>query len=156
MLILKAAVLLKTRKVTFQMVFTGSTKVESESSYYPSLLDFVHKNDIQKEIRFLGIVDRSEQLALMKNAEALVQPSLFEGWSTLVEESKALNKHIVLSDLAIHKEQIDVNCTFFDPLNENQLADILEIIFRNGVEVTPYDYNIDIRNYAKRILEIFN
>ena len=153
---LKAALLLKQRGVTFQMVFTGSTKVESESNYYPSLLQFINDNDLKEEVKILGIVDRAEQLTLMKASEALVQPSLFEGWSTLVEESKALNKAIVVSDLPIHREQIDFNCVFFDPHNEVQLADILQEIFASGFDVKPHDYNEDINRYAERILEIFN
>ncbi len=40
--------------------------------------------------RFLGFIDRGEQLQLMKNSIAIVQPSLFEGWSTVVEDTKAM------------------------------------------------------------------
>ena len=53
---------------------------------------------------------------------ALLQPSLYEGWSTLVEEAKALSKFIVLSDLPVHREQINKNVAFFDPHNANELA----------------------------------
>jgi len=34
-----------------------------------------------------------------------VQPSLFEGWSTVVEDARALGKPIVLSDIPVHLEQ---------------------------------------------------
>lgn len=35
----------------------------------------------------------------------MVQPSLFEGWSTVVEDARALGKTIVLSDIDVHLEQ---------------------------------------------------
>ena len=38
----------------------------------------------------------------MASCRALINPSLFEGWSTTVEEAKALGVPMVLSDLAVH------------------------------------------------------
>ena len=33
-----------------------------------------------------------DQLRLMKESLGVIQPSLFEGWSTVIEDAKALNK----------------------------------------------------------------
>jgi hypothetical protein len=66
-----------------------------------------------------------DQLALIKYSIAAIQPSLFEGWNTTVEDCKTIGKHIILSNLPVHVEQIDKNVTFFDPLDENSLAGVL-------------------------------
>ena len=65
--------------------------------------------DLRDDIRFLGFIPREEQLMIMKGARAIIQPSFFEGWSTVVEDAKAVNSFIVLSNLEVHKEQIQRN-----------------------------------------------
>lgn len=42
---------------------------------------------------------------LMKHAIAIINPSLFEGGSTTVEEAKSLLKVIILSGIPVHREQ---------------------------------------------------
>lgn len=42
-------------------------------------------------IRLLGFVERTEQLCIMKNAAFIVQPSLCEGWGTVLEDAKVLD-----------------------------------------------------------------
>ena len=41
----------------------------------------------------------------MRQSVAVLQPSLFEGWSTTVEEAKSIGKTILLSDIPVHREQ---------------------------------------------------
>lgn len=43
---------------------------------------------------------------LHQNSLAYINPSLFEGWNTGVEEAKIYNKFLVLSDIDVHKEQV--------------------------------------------------
>jgi glycosyltransferase involved in cell wall biosynthesis len=42
---------------------------------------------------------------LFRCAAAVVQPSRFEGWSTVVEDAKALGRPLIVSDLPVHVEQ---------------------------------------------------
>jgi len=53
----------------------------------------------------LGKVPREDLVALLQTAAAIVQPSLFEGWNTTVQDAKALGCPIFASDLAVHREQ---------------------------------------------------
>lgn len=156
LLLLKTAKILKQRGINFQMLLTGGKNVEKDTSYFNSLVLFIQQNNLDSQIKILGVIDRTEQLLLMKHSVAIIQPSLFEGWSTLVEESKALGKFIIVSDIPIHREQINDNCTFFNPNNEIELANIIEDGFLNSFKVTYHNYDKDITNYANRILEIFN
>jgi len=88
----------------------------------------------------------------MKGATALLQPSLYEGWSTLVEEAKALNKFIILSDLPVHKEQIAGNVAFFDPFNATELAEKIIAQIKHPASVVITDYKENIRKYGREIL----
>jgi glycosyltransferase involved in cell wall biosynthesis len=57
---------------------------------------------------------------------AIVNPSLSEGWSTNVEEARALGVPMVLSDIAVHREQAAGCAVFFDPDSAGSAADALQ------------------------------
>ena len=54
----------------------------------------------------------------------MINPSRFEGWSTPVEEAKALGTPMILSNISLHQEQAPA-AKFFDPDQAEALADIL-------------------------------
>jgi len=70
---------------------------------------------LEEQVRFLGLVPYPELEALMRCAVALINPSRFEGWSTSVEEAKAIGLSLVISDIAVHREQASGEALFFDP-----------------------------------------
>lgn len=77
--------------------------------------------------RFVGHLPYKTILALNARADGLINPSLFEGWSTTVEEAKALGTPLVLSSLGVHKEQAESTAIYFDP---HDVADCAEAIRR--------------------------
>jgi glycosyltransferase involved in cell wall biosynthesis len=54
----------------------------------------------------------------------MINPSRFEGWSTPIEEAKAFSTPLLLSDIAIHREQAPL-ARFFDPASPATLATAL-------------------------------
>ena len=54
-------------------------------------------------------------LTLMRSASGVLNPSLFEGWSTTVEEAKLLGKRLILSDIPVHREQDPAAALYLDP-----------------------------------------
>jgi glycosyltransferase involved in cell wall biosynthesis len=134
--LLKALRIIKEKKSDIFVVFTGREYDSRNPEYVDNLKTFVRDNNLSDNVKFLGFVDRTEQLALMKYSIAVIQPSLFEGWSTVVEDCKTLGKHVILSNLPVHLEQINENATFFDPLDEKSLAATLlsDIKIKNYTE----------------------
>lgn len=104
-------------------VFTGAKKDYRNENHFNTLTSYIEENQIGDWIRFLGFIDRDDQLGLMKQAEYLIQPSLFEGWGTVLEDAKVLDKTVLLSDIPVHKEQKNEKCILFDPYNPEELAD---------------------------------
>jgi glycosyltransferase involved in cell wall biosynthesis len=136
----------------FLVVFTGSLDVSRGlGPYAEKLKTAIEEYKIDDWVRFLGVVDRDDQLALMKGSISLIQPSLYEGWSTLVEEAKGLNKHIILSDIPVHKEQIKQNVTFFNPHRADELANILQNQYTHPPEVEPFEYKKDVERFGRDI-----
>lgn len=79
-----------------------------------------------EHFRYLGHIPYQDVIGLMSDSVALINPSLFEGWSTTVEEAKALAVPLLLSGLDVHREQAAETGIFFDPMNPDEVAKVLQ------------------------------
>ena len=61
----------------------------------------------------------------MRRSLAVIQPSLFEGWSTVLEDARALGKVVLASDIAVHREQNPPGVHFFDKGSPGALAEAI-------------------------------
>ncbi len=104
-------------------------------------------------MRILGLIPKEDQLQLLRLCSVVVQPSLFEGWSTVVEEAVALGKRLVLSDLPVHREQSPPFAEYFEPTSVDSLIRCL-----SRKELWASDWNPDaekesIVRYRKKFQE---
>ncbi|NEU06800.1 glycosyltransferase family 4 protein [Flavihumibacter sp. R14] len=156
--ILKAVNDLKQQGINITVAFTGNTSDYRNPGYFNELNEYVETNNLNDQIRFLGFIDRLDQLQLMNNAIAVVQPSLFEGWSTVVEDAKSMNKFLLVSDIDIHREQLqNSKAVFFDPLNHEKLAEEIKSILMTEVVPTLFEdnsYPLNISEFANKFLSI--
>lgn len=72
-----------------------------------------------------GMIPRDDLNALMYGCTALLNASLFEGWSTSVEEARSLGTAMLLSDLEVHREQAGADAIYFDRHSPLSLADAI-------------------------------
>jgi len=109
------------------VVCTGSSSDLRNDTYFSGLMDRVRHARLESRFRVLGLVEYSEVVALMHHATAVLNPSLFEGWSTPVEEAKAQGKRMILSSLPVHVEQAQAHhALFFPPEDAGALAGLLD------------------------------
>ena len=80
---------------------------------------------MRNNYKYLGTLPYLDVMSLIYHAKAIINPSLFEGWSSTVEQAKAYNKKIILSNINVHIEQKPENAIFFDPKNSKDLSKIL-------------------------------
>jgi glycosyltransferase involved in cell wall biosynthesis len=156
--IIEATSILKNKGINLKIVFTGKEHDYRNPDYSTFLKQKVIDYKLQNEILFLGFIDRTDQLTLMKHAQAVIQPSLFEGWSTVVEDAKALNQTLIVSNIPVHKEQLEDKAYFFNPEDFNELASkIIEVIV-NPKEKIKYDldYLLNIKKFAKSLNKLIN
>ena len=106
-------------------VFTGKMSDYRNPEYIEDLKKVFYPLEKEGIAINLGFVERMEQLIIMKNAEFLIQPSLFEGWGTVLEDAKVLDKTVLLSDIPVHMEQKNDKCILFDPNNAKNLANLI-------------------------------
>ena len=144
----------------YRFVFTGELRDHRNRGYYIKLKSIMEDKQIQERIKVLGFIDRAEQLVVMEHAALLVQPSLFEGWGTVVEDAKVFGKTIVLSNIPVHQEQRDDRCYLFDAEDPDDLIDkIKSAIDRREEESLERGLDLAKKNafiYSKRLEEIFN
>lgn len=106
------------------LVCTGLMKGK-EDEYVKGLYQYIEEHGLKDYIHFCGLVDRKEQLCLMKNAKLLIQPSKFEGWGCSVEDAKVMGKEILLSDIPVHKEQQYPKAALFPTNDGKALATLI-------------------------------
>lgn len=133
------AELVKKGKKDILVLFSGKEWDDRNPEYVPSLKKRVEELGLQDNIRFLGFLDRKEQLLIMREAIVVIQPSLFEGWSTVIEDARALNKYVIASDLDVNKEQLQTNVRFFERHSSSDLAKAIE---QGHFDVAPVPYDI--------------
>ena len=105
--------------------FTGLEQDHRDPAYGPSVRTLAAELGLADRVRFLGFIPRTDQLGLMAGAIAVVQPSLCEGWSTVVEDAKSAGRHVLASDIAVHREQLSNGVDFFAPDDAAVLAGLL-------------------------------
>ncbi|MDA8100067.1 MAG: glycosyltransferase [Nitrospiraceae bacterium] len=127
MVVFEAVNLLKKRGVEILVLCTGNTKDyrSNTSIYADQLSEYIAAHGLQSNIKILGLIGYDDVLYLMRHSVSVINPSLFEGWSSTVEEAKSLGKNVVLSNIAVHVEQAPPAASYFDPHNPGQLAEIL-------------------------------
>lgn len=105
LLLLEALAMALQEEPDIFLVFTGHPVDLRNPSHLDTLLTRLHLLGLRPATALLGLIPREDQLQLIRAAVAVVQPSLFEGWSTVVEDARSLGKPIVLSDIPVHLEQ---------------------------------------------------
>jgi glycosyltransferase involved in cell wall biosynthesis len=96
-----------TGRPTPLVLSTGKTEDPRRPEYFRDFEAVVRSQGLGPDYRVLGVVPRQDMLVLMAYGVAVLNPSRFEGWSTTVEEAKALGKTLLVSDIAVHREQIE-------------------------------------------------
>jgi len=133
--VIEALRLLKEKGIKVPVLLTGKTAGHRQLGLYRSLMSKVEEYDLSDSFFSLGVVPYNELISLMKNSIALINPSLFEGWSSTVEESKSLGKRIILSDIPIHREQNPPGGLYFSPGDPEMLAQHMKDIINSTNEM---------------------
>lgn len=123
--VVQALSILKAQGREMAIAATGKQNDPRDEMYFPQLKKNVESLGLTNNFRMLGVIPYQHIAALMLSSSALLNPSKFEGWSTTVEEAKAIGVRMILSDLKVHKEQAGEFADFFDPNSPKDLAERL-------------------------------
>ena len=98
-----------------QLVCTGATADYRHPGHLQDLLQFADTLGVRDRIHVLGLIPKHEQIALMRGAIALLQPTLFEGGpgGGAVYDAVSLGVSALVSDIAVNREIDEPGVTFF-------------------------------------------
>lgn len=125
-LVLDALAILRKRGKQIVVAASGNQCDPRAPDYFPAFQERLVKARLQDMFRLLGMIPYPHLAALMRASSALLNPSLFEGWSTTVEEARSMGTPMLLSDLDVHREQMGKDAGYFDRHSAQSLADALD------------------------------
>ncbi len=117
--------ILAARGIRPVVLCTGELVDHRDPAYAETIRVALRTDGLSEQVKLLGLIPREQQIALMRKAVAILQPSLFEGWSTIVEDARTLGRPSLLSGIAVHREQHPPGGRFFDPHAPEELADLI-------------------------------
>jgi glycosyltransferase involved in cell wall biosynthesis len=103
-------------------VLSGSKDDYRWPSYYKSVEQIIELDN--NCVHNLGFLERSSQLSVLFNARSVLQTSLYEGWSTTIEEGLVSGKILIVSNLPVFVEQCkyEDNVIFVNPMSIDSLV----------------------------------
>lgn len=130
--VIDALAILKNRGQEIVIAASGSPEDLRETGYFDQLMQLMKAQGFEKNFRYLGMIARDHVYALLRASVALINPSRFEGWSTSVEEGKSFGVPLILSDIAVHREQAGDAAEYFGVDDPVLLADRLSAAWRQA------------------------
>lgn len=130
-IVFEALRILKSKNIEPFVVCTGNPTDIRHPLHFAELVQKISEWGLRDRVAFLGLVPHDHVYRLMRQSICILNPSLFEGWSTTVEEAKSVGKRVLLSDLPVHREQNPPASVYFDPKDPEQLADVLAECWEN-------------------------
>jgi glycosyltransferase involved in cell wall biosynthesis len=124
--VVSALALLQAEGIRMTVAVSGQQHDPRDPLYFPALQRAIAASGVSDRFILLGLIPSEHVRALMIAADALLNPSKFEGWSTTVEEARANGVPLILSDIGVHREQAQDQAVYFNPSNSTELAVLLK------------------------------
>ncbi len=161
LLVVDALALLKQRGHNMVVAASGKQLDPRLPGHFENVKAAIARSGVGENFRLLGLLPYEDLVPLMCASVALLNPSHFEGWSTTVEEARALGVPMLLSDLDVHREQAEGIACFFDRFSAESLANALQSAQEDtcgGVAYFPRvratDPSAPVRRFADEFLSL--
>lgn len=155
LLAVEALARLRERWPQAQIVCSGALSDYRNPAHIEVLRRRISELGLQDAFKLLGLIPYKHIPRLMVQSSAVINPSYFEGWSTTVEEAKAVGVPLLLSNLPVHLEQCPAGeALFFSPDDSDDLAICMDrILSGNWPRLDPARVSTALNRHQKRILE---
>ncbi|HLC99714.1 MAG TPA: glycosyltransferase family 1 protein [Patescibacteria group bacterium] len=109
-----------------RMIFAGGRGWNNEDVF-----SAIQKWGLNDAVRYVGYVSHEEKLVLMKNAQCLVYPSLYEGFGLPILESMSLGVPVLTSRTSSIPEVAGDAALLVDPNDDEEIAKGLEKFWKD-------------------------
>jgi glycosyltransferase involved in cell wall biosynthesis len=144
--------------INVNLVCTGPTNDPRQPEHFNNLKAEIKSLGIDAQVKILGTIPRTDQISLMRASLAVLQPSQFEGWSTVIEDARALGKPLIASDFPVHLEQNIPGSSFFRMGDPKAFAEAMKQFLEKGEQPasSPSIHDQRILEFARTFLAIVN
>ena len=161
LVVIEALSLLKRQGVDVVVAVTGNSLDPRHPEYIGQLHARIELLGLRDNFRVMGLVPRRHVIALMQTCTALINPSFCEGWSSTVEEARMLGVPMLLSDIAVHREQMENGATYFKADDVEGLAVRMHAMASAAVPAMPVRApdarsHERVRRFARNFSEMVN
>lgn len=115
--LLKAFETVAQNNKTIQLVLVGPDDV-----FYQRLEQDMQDLPINNRVQFLHAISDSQLVTLYQHAQALVSPSLMEGFGLPIIEALSFNIPVIASDIPVYRELFNDLVNFFNPNSVDDLV----------------------------------
>lgn len=144
--IIEAARLLAEQGLRVPIVLTGlpSDFRDPSNALFSKVLQNISIGGLRDSVIPLAQVPYADLVSLLRCAALIIQPSSFEGWSTTVQDAKALGRPVACSSIALHREQAPDAVGYFGAAQPDELAGLLQRVWPS----LPAGPNFTLENEA--------
>lgn len=158
----RAVKILAERHSRVCLVCTGNLSDCRKPAHKDEVFRYIQESGLSDRVFILGMVEFGDVYALIRQSCCVLNPSLYEGWSTTVEETKSIGKQMILSDLGVHREQNPPETLYFEPRNSEMLATAMKRAWqlypagpnRQMEEAAAEDYPRRSKEFAQSFADI--
>ncbi len=130
-----------------EIIFLITGKTEDYRDMNGEISKMVDNFLKEENVILTGFVDDSQLFNIIKNAHAIIQPSFFEGWNTVIEYAQLFNKVVVASNLDVHFEQLASEGFYFEPMDVNGFTKKLNEVWEFNVAEWEYETNYEEKQF---------
>lgn len=108
------------------LVCTGKMTDPRAPGHPEQLVQWIADHGLEDRIHLLGYIDKRDQIEILKNTVALIQPTLFEGLpgGLAVADALSLGCRVIVSDLPVNRELPQgPRVRYFPPKDAARLAE---------------------------------
>jgi glycosyltransferase involved in cell wall biosynthesis len=154
-------VLLKAFKIALQKGFDKKLVIVGKSENFRTKDDEILRelnNLKENEIIFTGYVSDEELIKWLVNADALIQPSLYEGFGIPPLEALFLGTKVIVSDIAVFREVYsDLPVKYFKTADSEDLSNkLIELFFNSIIRLNIREKMLSKYSYEDTAKKIIN
>ena len=100
-------------KPNFIIVSTGKCYDHRDPKHFQNIKKYIKQHNLEKYFVILGIVPFKDLCSLMYHSISVLNPSKSEGWGNSASQAALLEKKAIISNIPVHREQLNRNFIYF-------------------------------------------
>jgi len=138
--------MMKLKKPDLHYVIVGEKK-----RFWKSLAIYGAHNGLEKQLHFIGSVTNDEIISFYKNCNAVMYPSMYEGFGLPIVEGIYYGKPVLTTQGSCFEEAGGTGAFYCDTLNVDSVAELITQILKNNNTATIETGKEYIKKFSTRL-----